>query len=202
MKPVDSMVLKLRIKKEIDMRMSFKYAKEKPKAKLPINEDTCYDIFYDVYECEKTQYLYIKMTENTANAPFFYNRSYELKELYDNHRIFKTCETMEEVRDNLESLFKNNKIKLRYNEKDNDEIIIMEMDVILFAKPYKVVFELYREMVVENEKNDKLIELYKLNKKRLKQLKEIKEFIEKNKQKENVKTLIKLFKDFNIPGTE
>ena len=199
---MDSMVLKTRIKKEIDLRMSFLFSKEKPKTKLSINEYNCYDIFYDVYESEKAKYLYIIMRENTANAPFFYNRSYELKDLYENHRIFKTCETMEEVRDNLDSLFKNNKIKLRFNEKDDDEIMIMEMDVILFAKPYKIVFELYREMVVENEKDDKLIELYKLNKKKLKQLKEIQELFEKNKQNEDVQALIKLFQDFNIPGTE
>ena len=196
------MILKSRIEKKIDMRMSLIFLKEKPKAKLPINEDTCFDIFYDIYDLENTKYLYIKMKEYTAKAPFFYNRSYKLEELYNNHRIFKTCETMEDFRDNLDTLFQKNKVKIRYNEKDNDEIIIMEMDVILFAKPAKLVFELYREMVFENEKNDKLIELYKSNKNRLKQLKEINELIEKNKQNENVKTLIKLFKDLDIPGIE
>ena len=141
------------------------------------------------------------MQENTAIAPFFYNRSYELNELYDNHRIFKTCDTIEEVRDYIESLFKKNKIKLRYNEKDNEEIIIMEMDVVLFATPIKLKFELYREMVLGNDKDSKLIQLYKINKMKLKELKKIFSLIQGN-DKEQIKQLNKLFKSFEIPGIE
>ena len=196
-----SLLLKLKIRKEIDLKMSLKFEKEKPKAKLPINEDTCYDIFYDIYDSGQTKYLYIRMQENTARAPFFYNRSYELQDLYSNHRIFKTCDTMEEINVYLHSLFQKNKVNLRFNEEDNEEIIIMEMNAILFATPFKLQFELYREMVPEIEKDPKLLELYKLNKMKLKSLKEIYAFIENNKD-EITQKLKKLFKKYEIPGLE
>ena len=201
MELTQSQILKQSIRKEIDIKMSLVFENEKPKAILPINEDTTFDIFYDIYDADEAKYLYIKMQENTAIAPFFYNRSYELKELYDNHRIFKTCDTIEEVRDYIESLFQKNKIKLRYNEKDNEEIIIMEMDVVLFATPIKLKFELYREMVLGNDKDSKLIQLYKINKMKLKELKKIYSLIQGN-DKEQIKQLNKLFKSFEIPGIE
>ena len=201
MELTQSQILKQSIRKEIDIKMSLVFENEKPKAILPINEDTTFDIFYDIYDADEAKYLYIKMQENTAIAPFFYNRSYELNELYDNHRIFKTCDTIEEVRDYIESLFQKNKIKLRYNEKDNEEIIIMEMDVVLFATPIKLKFELYREMVLGNDKDSKLIELYKINKMKLKELKKIFYLIQGN-DKEQIKQLNKLFKSFEIPGIE
>ena len=201
MELTQSQILKQSIRKEIDIKMSLVFENEKPKAILPINEDTTFDIFYDIYDADEAKYLYIKMQENTAIAPFFYNRSYELNELYGNHRIFKTCDTIEEVRDYIESLFQKNKIKLRYNEKDNEEIIIMEMDVVLFATPIKLKFELYREMVLGNDKDSKLIQLYKINKMKLKELKKIFSLIQGN-DKEQIKQLNKLFKSFEIPGIE
>ena len=103
----------LKYKKEIDLRMSLTVQKQDSveSTKLPINEDTSYDIFYDIWDSGTKKYLYIKLVENTANSPFFYNRSYDLEELYDNHRIFKTCDTIEEVKERLKSLFQKKKNK-------------------------------------------------------------------------------------------
>ena len=191
----------LKYKKEIDLRMSLTVQKQDSveNTKLPINEDTSYDIFYDIWDSGTKKYLYIKLVENTANSPFFYNRSYDLEELYNNHRIFKTCDTIEEVKQRLKSLFQKNKIKLRFEE--NEDIVVMELDVMLFAKAYKLEFQLYREMIIEEEKDQELIELYNLNKNKLIQLKDIYSLIKKeNGNKKN--DLMNLFKKYEIPGIE
>ena len=191
----------LKYKKEIDLRMSLTVQKQDSveSTKLPINEDTSYDIFYDIWDSGTKKYLYIKLVENTANSPFFYNRSYDLEELYDNHRIFKTCDTIEEVKERLKSLFQKKKIKLRFEE--NEDIVVMELDVMLFAKAYKLEFQLYREMIIEEEKDQELIELYKLNKNKLIQLKDIYSFI-KNENGNKKNDLMNLFKKYEIPGIE
>ena len=191
----------LKYKKEIDLRMSLTVQKQDSveSTKLPINEDTSYDIFYDIWDSGTKKYLYIKLVENTANSPFFYNRSYDLEELYDNHRIFKTCDTIEEVKERLKSLFQKKKIKLRFEE--NEDIVVMELDVMLFAKAYKLEFQLYREMIIEEEKDQELIELYKLNKNKLIQLKDIYSLI-KNENGNKKNDLMNLFKKYEIPGIE
>ena len=150
----------LKYKRDIDLKMSLTIHKQNSVefTSLPINKDTSYDIYYDVWDSGTKKYLYIKLIENTANSPFFYNRSYELEDLYNNHRIFKTCETLEEIKKRLKSLFEKNKISLRFDQ--DEEIVVMEMDVMLFATPYKLEFQLYREMIIEEEKDQKLIELY------------------------------------------
>ena len=196
------MSLKISLRKDIDLKMSLKFKKRKPKAKLSINKDTSFNIYYDIYDTGNNKYLYIIMEENTATAPFFYNKSYDMEELYENHRIFRSCESIEDVSERLDTLFEKKKIKIRYDEKENEEIIIMEIDAMLFATPIKLEFQLYREMVTENEKDNKLIELYNLNKNKLIHLKEIYSVVKDNKDNKDFEKLVKLFEKFEIPGLE
>ena len=195
-------VLKNSIRKSIDVEMSRAFRNKPPSNKLSIDEDTCFDIFFDVYNGDDKQYLYIKMEENTANAPFLYNRSYELKELCEINKIFRTCDTIEEIKDYLKELFDQKKIKIRYDQEEKKEIIIMEIDAMLFARSIKLELELYREMELDNKKDDKLIELYKLNKDKLKKLKKIYSLIDKNKENIYCEELIEKFKSFKIPGMQ
>ena len=69
---------------------------------------------------------------------------------------------MDEVKSALNDLFDNNKVKLYYEK--NKEVVIMELDAKLFVKNHLIKFELKKQMIPENEKDDKLIELYKINK--------------------------------------
>ena len=197
-----SSILKANIMKKIDLKMSLVFDSKRPQFKLPINNDTSFDIYFDIFHGETNIYLYIKMKENSAYAPFFYNRSFEINELYENNLIFKTCDNIEEIRDYLKVLFEQNKVRLRYDENEKEEIIIMEMDAILFADPIKIEFQLYREMVIEDQKNKTLIELYDLNKFQLKKLRKIFSFIKKKKENKDIDELKKLFEKFDIPGIE
>ena len=159
-------------KNKRDLSMSTKIAenlnKSAYKAKLDIDEDTSFDISYDtfIYE-ENKKYIYIKLEENTANAPFYYNRSYEINQLHQIHNIFRAVD-LEETKERLKSLFDNKRVKLRYD----GDMIIMELYVDFFCERIKIEFELYKEMVPQKEKDKKLLELYFIQKRNLKILKE------------------------------
>ena len=190
-------ILSLSLRNDVDLRMSIEIQNQKTayKTKLIINEDTSYDIIYDVYDFDKNKYLYIKIDENTAEAPFFYNRSFQLEELYEINKIFKSCETLEEVKYYIKLLFDNKKIRLKY--KENEEILTLEIDAILFISPIKIELDLYREMVPEDGKEEKLISLYKINKNKLNKLKDIYDIIQKNR---NGDKIMELFKHYKVPG--
>ena len=80
-------------KKEIDLEIAKMPHDPKSEGdKLKINQDTSYDIFYDIYIKDEESYFYIKMIENTANAPFYYIRSYTIQDLYKINKIFKVFE--------------------------------------------------------------------------------------------------------------
>lgn len=149
------------IRNELEQEMSKKILNQKTliKKKLSIDENTSFNILYDIYSIDKTDYLYIKLIENSAVAPFYYNISYKIEELRAIHNIFKAVD-MDEVKSALNDLFDNNKVKLYYEK--NKEIVIMELDAKLFVKNHLIKFELKKQMIPENEKDDKLIELYKI----------------------------------------
>lgn len=194
------------LRKKIDIEMSLAFKKKEAKTQLEFDKDTHFNVFYDIYDTGNNKYLYIIMEENTATAPFFYNKSYDLEELYQNNIIFRACDSIEDVNDRLNSLFAKKKIKIRYDntgmETEDDDIIIMEIDATLFATPIKIEFLLYREMVIEKEKDNKLLELYKLNKKNLVKLKEIYSFVNDNKNNKEFVKLVEIFGKYQIPGLE
>ena len=161
-------------KNKRDLSMSTKISenlnKSAYKAKLDIDEDTSFDISYDtfIYE-ENKKYIYIKLEENTAVAPFYYNRSYEINQLHKINNIFKAVD-IEETKEKLKSLLDNKRVKLRYE----GDMIIMELYVDFFCERIKIEFELYKEMVPQKEKDEKLIELYFIDKRNDKIIKELK----------------------------
>ena len=190
-------------KREIDLKLAPNFEKRinAKKAILPIDNDTAYDIYFDICEYEENKYLYIKMIENTANAPFYYNKSYTIEDLHSLHKIFK-ADNIDEVKMDLKTLFEQKKIKLSFDK--NKEIILMELDVINFATNYKINFELYKEMIPFDEKDQKLIDLYNIEKQKLKALKEINLLIKNLKgnkgEKDFIFELKKKIDFYEIPG--
>ena len=190
-------------KREIDLKLAPNFEKRinANKAILPIDNDTAYDIYFDICEYEENKYLYIKMIENTANAPFYYNKSYTIEDLHSLHKIFK-ADNIDEVKIDLKTLFDQKKIKLSFDK--NKEIILMELDVINFATNYKINFELYKEMIPFEEKDQRLIDLYNIEKQKLKALKEIillfKNLKGNKGEKDFISELKKKIDFFEIPG--
>ena len=163
---------------------------------IQLDDDTTFE-----FKCKvEGNNLKLILSEVSALAPFIYNRSYELEELHENNNIFKSCTSLEKVKEHLRDLFKNNKIKLKYE--DNKEIIKMEMDVVLFCKPFVVTFDLYIEMTPPEQKDEHLLSLYDMNKLDLKNLKELLAYIQHNFKNEEAKKLVDMFRQSDIPGIE
>ena len=193
------------IKRDLDLKMAQEV--KEVKHKLQINEDTKYNISYDIYKHEDEKYLYIKMEENTCSAPFYYNRSYTVNDLHDLHKMFKGFEKFdfEDFLSYFKDLFDKGKIKLSFCD-PSEERIIMELDVIYFAKKDQIKFELYREMI-PTQKDQKMIELYSLNKNKLIQLKKFKEYLSNyrdatQKEKPFIEEMLKKIDNSKIPGLE
>ena len=193
------------IKRDIDLKMAQEV--KVVKHKLQINEDTKYNIFYDIYKHEDEKFLYIKMEENTCSAPFYYNRSYTVNDLHNLHNMFKGFEKFdfEDFLSYFKDLFDKGKIKLSFCD-PSEERIIMELDVIYFAKRDQIKFELYREMI-PTQKDQKMIELYSLNKNKLIQLKKFKEYLSNyrdatQKEKPFIEEMLKKIDNSKIPGLE
>lgn len=178
------------------------YSQKKPiKKDLPLDNDTEFQIIFDVLE---DNYLYILLKETTARAPFYYNKSFTLEELCDIHKIFKACNDLQEVKKHIESLFDERKIKIYL--KNNGEIIEMYLDVTLFCTNYKIKFDLFREMVPKEKKDDELKDLYLLNKKNLLLLKDAYKLVQKENSLKNnefqsvLADILKLMENSDIPG--
>jgi hypothetical protein len=169
---------------------------------LAIDEDTSFDIYYDIYNDGNTDYLYIKMTENTAVAPFYYNRSFTIEELQELDDIFRTCD-LNEIKDHIKNLFQEKRIKLIYD--NNKEIIKMELSVVLFVTKYKIYFKLYKQMIPEEIKDEQMLNLYEIEKNKIKMIKDLASIFNSfsNQEEKAIGEKLKeLILQFEIPGIE
>ena len=184
-------------RKDLELNMSFKVPNQENvfTTQLRIDKETSFDIYYDIYSTENTDYLYIKLVENSAVAPFYYNKSYTLEELQDLHRIFKSVD-LEILKSDLSDLFKEKRVKLYYEE--NKEKVIMELDPSLFVKRHTIRFELIKEMIPEKEKDDKLLELYDINKKQKNLAQELYALLKPLKGRIDQKVIDNLMENFDL----
>ena len=194
------------IKRELDKVMSLEVP-NKPTSlveELKIDEDTSFNIYYDIYNDEDTDYFYIKMVEKTAEAPFYYNRSFTIEELQELDKSWKSCD-IKDVKEFVKILFNKRKIKLFYDNDNDKEIIKMELNIILFEDKYNIYFKLYKEMIPEEMKNKELIHLYEIEKIQIKLFKELILMLNSysNPEEKAIKEKLKqLIFQFAIPGIE
>lgn len=188
-----------RNKLDLEMSTLLLKGKSNAKAKLEIDEETSFDIFYEVYNIQQTEYFYIKLVENSAVAPFYYNRSYTIEELHELDKIFMATNMQDLNTKHFKDLFEQGKVKLSYAD-DNKEIVKMEFKVSLFVESYIVEFELYKEMIPENEKDDKLIQLYNIDKNQLKIAKEMMKFLKANHINLDQNLLDEYLANFDLSG--
>lgn len=145
------------------------------------DEDTCFDVYCGIFKGRKHKYLYIKLEENSAVAPFYYNKSFTIEDLQEIDEAFKANEDMEIALKRIEGVFKHNKVKINYI--NNKEAIKMELKISIFEDVHIASFELIKEMIPEKEKDDMLLTLYHINKDQLNKGKEIINILEKYKEK-------------------
>lgn len=181
---------------------------------------TLFEIKYDIYE---GTYLYFLAQEkdfkdkNRTIAPFYFNTSFQIDELYLHNKIFRYCGGLDEVKLHFDEMFKNKKIFLKYgkNEK-NEETLKMNISCYFISRKYSIELELEKKMIPPSKKNKELCRMYLEEKKNMLKLKEIYSLIYKrlnenmnkgkNKMNENEKNILEqlifAFSKYKITGID
>ena len=135
---------------------------------IKLNDDTIYRFFGTV----KSNCLFLKLYEIGAFAPYIYETLITLDKMREINPMFKACDTIEEVRDNINTLFKIGNIKL---SKENDDTITLNITAMILAKVETFKIELQRK--ITSEKDDTLNKLYEIQKKEIKLWKEMEKML-------------------------
>ena len=150
-----------------------------PKEKIiKLDDDTIFQ--FDCLIDDDEQYLSFKLSEIDAVAPYIYIKNIKLDEIKRVHKMFRACDDLTEVKNHIDYLFKNNKIKL--SQKKNDEIIF---EIKAFYISYEDEFKIVAEKRMVNNKDAMLLKLYDIQKKKIKMLKEIENYVKNNNVDKN-----------------
>ena len=150
-----------------------------PKEKIiKLDDDTIFQ--FDCLIDDDEQYLSFKLSEIDAVAPYIYIKNIKLDEIKRVHKMFRACDDLTEVKNHIDYLFKNNKIKL--SQKKNDEIIF---EIKAFYISYEDEFKIVAERRMVNNKDAMLLKLYDIQKKKIKMLKEIENYVKNNNVDKN-----------------
>ena len=145
---------------EIEVKKSSEVDKSK---QIRLNEDTLFE-----FDClVEDEYLCLKLNEIDALSPYIYIKKIELKELQkDVHKMFKALDTLEDVKQHIDKLFKNGKIKLR--QERNEEIFF---DIKAYYISEEVEFSIKAEREMTDNKDNMLLKLYEIQKQIIKKKK-------------------------------
>ena len=158
---------------EIEIVKSSDISKDKI---IKLDDDTVFQ-----FDCiVDDDYLILKLSEIDAVAPYTYCINKTLKQMQDIHKMFKSCDNLDEVKSHIDKLFKNDKIKL---SQIKDEEIIFEFKAYFIS--YEDDFQIVAERKMVNNKDSMLLKLYQIQKQELKVIKEIETYIKKNDFKKN-----------------
>ena len=146
-----------------------------PEQKLiELNQDTIFD-----FKCEvHGESLKLILSEVSAVAPFIYEAILTLDGIINNvSEMFKSCDNIEKVKEHIDNLFENKKIKLIPSK--NNKTIDLEFSAHNISKEEKFTIETVRKMT--DNKEAMLLELYSIQKEKLKILKDIETYLKSNK---------------------
>ena len=135
--------------------------------------------------------LVLKLNEIGAFSPFIYLKKLTLDDFIKNHKMFRSCDNLQEVQNHIAILFANNKIKLTQN-KDEEDAIILNIKTRNISEDVQIKIDGERKMTTQ--KDESLMKLYKIQKNEIKILKEIENFIKEN-GKDGDNEIIKKIKD-------
>jgi hypothetical protein len=156
-------------------------------SQIRLNSQTLFQFSTDI-ENDK---LVLKLNEIGAFSPFIYLKKLTLDDFIKNHKMFRSCDNLQEVQNHIAILFANNKIKLTQN-KDEENAIILSIKTRNISEDVQIKIEGERKMTTR--KDESLMKLYKIQKNEIKILKEIENYIKEN-EKDGGNDIIKKIKD-------
>ena len=135
---------------------------------IKLDEDTLFQ-----FDCNvEDDYLILKLSEIDAIAPFIYIKKITLDELIEVHKVFKSCNNLNEVKEHIDKLFEMKKIKLSQNKRE--EIIF---NFKIFYLSFEDKFQIIAKREMTDDKDPMLIKLYDIQKQKLKILNEFENYI-------------------------
>ena len=135
---------------------------------IKLDEDTLFQ-----FDCNvEDDYLILKLSEIDAIAPFIYIKKITLDELIEVHKVFKSCNNLNEVKEHIDKLFEMKKIKLIQNKRE--EIIF---NFKIFYLSFEDKFQIIAKREMTDDKDPMLLKLYDIQKQKLKILKEFENYI-------------------------
>ena len=138
------------------------------KKQIKLDDDTLFKFDCDVED----DYLILKLSEIDAIAPFIYIKKITLDELIEVHKVFKSCNNLNEVKEHIDKLFEMKKIKLSQNKRD--EIIF---NFKIFYLSFEDKFQIIAKREMTDDKDPMLLKLYDIQKQKLKILNEFENYI-------------------------
>jgi len=138
--------------------------------RIKLNDDTIFRFESSVTDDS----LSLKLFEIGAFAPYIYEVILSLDELINIHKMFKSCENIEEAKAHIDKLFELKQINLTQEEKDHITFNINAHDISIEQE-----FKIDAIRKITTEKDESLMKLYEIEKKQLKLWKEVEAFAEK-----------------------
>ena len=119
--------------------------------------------------------LVLKLEEIGALCPFIYKKELSLEDMEGVHKIFRSCETLDEVKNHIKNLFNNNSIWLT---KEDGENIALNIKIMNIAKLENTKITLKKLMATD--KDNVLNQLYQIQKNGDKLFKKLENYLKKN----------------------
>ena len=138
--------------------------------RIKLNDDTIFRFESSVADDS----LSLKLFEIGAFAPYIYEVILSLDELINIHKMFKSCDNIEEAKVHIDKLFELKQINLTQEEKDHITFNINAHDISIEQE-----FKIDAIRKITTEKDESLMKLYEIEKKQLKLWKEVEAFAEK-----------------------
>ena len=120
--------------------------------------------------------LKLNLFEIGSFAPFIYEKLITLDEMKEQYKMFRSCDTLEDVKGHILKLFKNKKITLG-KDKDKEDTIIFHLKVYLISIELNIEIEANR--IMTTKKDEALLNLYRIEKDGIKLLNEIDKYCKK-----------------------
>ena len=111
---------------------------------LILDDNTAFDLNFDVFNYDGKEYLYFKLEEYTEVPSFYYDVSIEKEELNKLNSIFKEYD-MAFIKDLLSTLIDKKKVELNYGNEEKTQIImefelsyLMEITKLESIEPFSI----------------------------------------------------------------
>ena len=154
-----------------------------------IGSDKIFKIELDIAKDQ----IRIGLKEVNVYTPYYYEKYYSLEELKIKNSGFNSCNTLEDVKGHLITLFKSEKTYLE--NKDNFEKIKICFEMYIISGPVKENFILKRETI--KEKDDALLALFDIQIKNIEAFRKIENICKEEKYKGDkvAQNILKLLKN-------